>query len=274
MPSSHNPAPRAGASRSPEPDPARERILRAAVHHFSQSGLAGGRTDAIAEAAQVNKALLYYYFKNKHHLYAAALEDAARQVAAHSIAALDAGLSPGESLLRLVLNHFDRLAGQHEFQSLMQHEMVRHRRGESDVLPVLARTLYGPLLKRMHAIAREGMREGELVKSDWLQILYAALGANVFYFLSAPVMQMALHADPLSQPNLRARRRAMLGFLGQALFEDRRHGARVARHVLASAPLAGALRARTEFRAEPVQRTTKGRVKGNPPNAEPKRERP
>ena len=30
---------------------------------------------------------------------------------------------------------------------------------------------------------------------DWLQIIYAALGANVFYFLSAPMMRLLLSFD-------------------------------------------------------------------------------
>ena len=46
----------------------REAILLAAERIFAESGLAGARTDAIAAAAGVNKALLYYYFKSKSDL--------------------------------------------------------------------------------------------------------------------------------------------------------------------------------------------------------------
>ena len=55
----------------------RARILEAAVREFSENGLAGARTERIAEAAGVNKALLYYYFQSKEALYAAALESVA-----------------------------------------------------------------------------------------------------------------------------------------------------------------------------------------------------
>ena len=50
-------------------DQTRARILDAAVREFSENGLAGARTEQIAEAAGVNKALLYYYFKSKEALY-------------------------------------------------------------------------------------------------------------------------------------------------------------------------------------------------------------
>jgi TetR/AcrR family transcriptional regulator len=215
----------------------RERILSAALRQFSQFGLAGARTDAIAKAAGVNKALLYYYFKDKSSLYHAALEQVVGRIVESAFRSLDSGSTAGESLLRLVLNHFDRIATQREFQSLMQQEMVRFHRGESEVMPTLARSFYGPLLKRTEAVVREGIRRGELCEVDWMQILYAALGANVFYFLSAPVLRMAVPFEPFEASALRERRKAAMEFLGSALFRDRAQGARAARRVLAETPM-------------------------------------
>ena len=52
-----------------QPEESRAAILRAAVREFAEHGIAGARTDAIARAARVNKALLYYYFKDKETMY-------------------------------------------------------------------------------------------------------------------------------------------------------------------------------------------------------------
>ena len=57
-----------------QPDLSRKAILQAALVEFAQEGLAGARVDAIAEAAGVNKALLYYYFHDKESLYGAVLD--------------------------------------------------------------------------------------------------------------------------------------------------------------------------------------------------------
>src|SRR5581483_4728087 len=54
------------------PRPARvspDRILAAAAAEFSERGFAGARVDRIARRARVNKAMLYYHFKSKQHLY-------------------------------------------------------------------------------------------------------------------------------------------------------------------------------------------------------------
>jgi TetR/AcrR family transcriptional regulator len=56
-----------------QPEQSRIAILDAAVREFAREGVAGARTDAIAKSAGVNKALLYYYFKDKEAIYQAVL---------------------------------------------------------------------------------------------------------------------------------------------------------------------------------------------------------
>ncbi|MEW6264873.1 MAG: TetR family transcriptional regulator [Thermodesulfobacteriota bacterium] len=54
----------------PQKEPStEERILAAARDEFAATGFYGARTQAIAEAAGVNKALLHYYFRSKENLY-------------------------------------------------------------------------------------------------------------------------------------------------------------------------------------------------------------
>jgi len=56
-------------------DDARQRILDAAFKEFSLNGKAGARMQAIAERAQVNQAMLNYYFKSKDDLLFAICEE-------------------------------------------------------------------------------------------------------------------------------------------------------------------------------------------------------
>ena len=172
-------------------DQTRTRILAAAIRQFSENGLAGARTEQIAEAAGVNKALLYYYFRSKEDLYSAAMETIAEGVHASSMAVLDIDASAGERFLRLVLNHFDRIHSNRVFQSLMQQEMIRLHRGEVHTLGPLVEKLFRPLWIKVQSVVEEGIAAGELIPAEQTQIIYAGLGANVFYFLSAPMMRLA-----------------------------------------------------------------------------------
>jgi TetR/AcrR family transcriptional regulator len=234
------------AVKTPDPnrraDRTKKAILRAAVREFSAHGLAGARTDAIAEAAKVNKALLYYYFKSKHGLYAAAIEEVSSVVAESALAALDPSRSAGDRLLRTALDHFDRILTQRDFQSLMQQEMVRMRRGENESVPALVKNVFKPLLGKLEEAVHQGIESGELCRMDWLQVVYSVLGANVLYFLSAPMMRMVLPFDPMDNAAIESRRKIAVQFLGSALFVDRAHGARLARRVIADMPMPRAQR--------------------------------
>ncbi len=216
----------------------RQRILDSALSEFAANGLAGARTESIAASAGVNKALLYYYFDSKEKLYAAALEMIAARIRDNTIAVfLRQDASAGERVLRSALNHFDRILSQQEFQSLMQQEMMRMHKGESGAMPVLVKKVFEPVLIMYRSMVREGIASGELIDADWMQIQLASLGANVFYFVSSPVWRMVLDTDPLTKEALASRRKILLEFLGQALFQDRQHGAELAARVFADTPM-------------------------------------
>src|SRR5260370_7216863 len=78
-------------------------ILKAAVREFAREGVAGARTDAIARAAGVNKALLYYYFKDKEALYQAVLDEVFTAVRAAINQSLSQDLPPRKRLVAFPL---------------------------------------------------------------------------------------------------------------------------------------------------------------------------
>lgn len=213
------------------------RILEAALGEFAANGLAGGRTEQIAAAAGVNKALLYYYFESKEKLYAAALEMVSGRVRDRSMAVFLREATPGERLLRAALDHFDRILTQREFQSLMQQEMMRLHRGEEGMLPILVKRIFAPMQTMFFAMVREGVESGELIEADPMQLILSALGANVFYFMSAPMWRLVAPIEPFDPEVLRARRISLVEFLGKAIFQDRQRGAEVAAKVLADSPM-------------------------------------
>jgi TetR/AcrR family transcriptional regulator len=215
----------------------RSRILEAALSEFAANGLAGARTENIAQAAGVNKALLYYYFESKEKLYSAALEMVSARVRDRSMAVFLRDASPGERMLRAALDHFDRILTQREFQTLMQHEMMRLHKGEEGELLILVKRIFAPLHAMFQSMVREGIASGELIEADWLQMVLTALGGNVFYFLSAPVWRHILPFEPFAREALQARRVATVQFLGQAIFQDRKHGAELAAKVLDDSPM-------------------------------------
>jgi TetR/AcrR family transcriptional regulator len=218
-------------------DQTRARILDAAIHEFSENGLAGARTEQIAEEAGVNKALLYYYFKGKDDLYAAAMEQVIDQVRAESVTVLETNASPGERFVQIVLGNFDRAHSHPALSSMIQQEMVRLHRGEENRIASMAEKFFRPLWLMVDRLLEDGISSRELVRVDPAQMRYAALGANLLYYLSAPLIKLAMGTDPLEPRELELRRKAAIEYLGQTIFTDREHGARVAGRVLATTPM-------------------------------------
>jgi AcrR family transcriptional regulator len=71
---------------------ARDRLLQAAERLFAEKGFAATSVHEITDAAGVNRALLYYYFEDKHSLYAAVIDEGV----AHFTRMLDTALgTPG-----------------------------------------------------------------------------------------------------------------------------------------------------------------------------------
>src|SRR5437588_6681902 len=105
-----------------QPEESRAAILQAATHEFATHGVAGARTDAIARQAKVNKALLYYYFKDKETLYGAVLDSAFSGLKTAVFHVLDSNLPPREKLLAYVGAYFDFVAANQVYPKLMQRE--------------------------------------------------------------------------------------------------------------------------------------------------------
>src|ERR1700716_4120650 len=90
-----------------QPAASRAAILRAAAEEFAEHGIAGARTEAIAREARVNKALLYYYFKDKETLYGAVLDNAFSGLKTTVFGVFDSEMPPREKILAYVGAYFD-----------------------------------------------------------------------------------------------------------------------------------------------------------------------
>jgi len=83
---------------SPEQETTRRRILQAAEKIFAEKGYDAARIDQIAADAGVNKALIYYYFKNKRALLEDLFEGFFRESAALLVRYVQkGGLAPNPS---------------------------------------------------------------------------------------------------------------------------------------------------------------------------------
>ena len=194
----------------------REAILDAAERIFGDEGLAGARTDAIAAAAGVNKALLYYYFGSKDGLYRAVLEGYLADFNRRALEVLSSEGSARSLLLRYINLHFDFIGAHRHHGPLFQRMLM----ADEKTWVRVAREHGLPRLKALLKVIERGMRTGELRRMDSTHAAISLVALIVFYFSSAPVLRAVSGIDAYAKANLARRKEEVLKFVRYALFKN------------------------------------------------------
>ena len=216
----------------------RDRILDAALREFSASGFAGARMDRIAAAASVNKALIYYYFDSKENLYAAVLEMITAKIRDRSMAVFLRDVTPGERLLRTALDHFDRIlisrrvpkpdaAGNDAYRQrgIGRNAHSREKGIRASPRYVSSHGAGGHFVRRIDRRRLDANSSGNT-------------GCQRFLFSRRPGLAATRAVRSFCARSARGPATiAVVEFLGQAVFIDRRHGAELAARVLADTPM-------------------------------------
>jgi TetR/AcrR family transcriptional regulator len=212
-----------------KPEQSRAAILKAAVHEFAREGVAGARTDAIARSAGVNKALLYYYFKDKEALYQAVLDEVFSGVRAAIQNALARDLRPRERLVAYVGAHFDYIASNPLYPRIVHAEFLRAGRDPSRLQRV-AKQYFQPIFVNIAALLKEGEECGDFRAVNPVHFIPSMISVIVFYFITAPIMKVMIGRDPMSAESLTERRAAVVDFISAALSvpEPARNGTKLA----------------------------------------------
>lgn len=189
------------------------RIVAAAEKEFAEHGMAGARTDRIARAARVNKALLYYYFKSKNELYIEVVNSLFRGLLTVMEAAFDSEAPYRDRIVAFVNGYFDFVAAHPNYPRLVQREMMSPNRDR------MVREYRLPALRKLQQLIREGIAAGEFYEMDPEHAVFSIIGMTVFYFAVAPVLGEMLGRDMLSAKAVETRRRGILDFLEHGLFK-------------------------------------------------------
>jgi len=160
-----------------------DRILAAAAAEFSERGFAGARVDRIARRARVNKAMLYYHFKSKQHLYRTLLRGmfsaAAERI--RDIAGTDA--SPADKL-DAAIAAMARLIDEHAvFPAVMMREVAEGGRHlDRDTLRALA-----GVPAAFARIVQQGVDAGAFRPVHPLFAYFTVVTPVIFFLAAAPI---------------------------------------------------------------------------------------
>src|SRR6185312_15105106 len=168
--------------RSRDADRSQLAILAAAREEFSQHGFAGGRIDRIAERADMNKRLIYYYFGNKDDLFLAVLEGTYADIRAAEQKLHLTEIDPVEAIRQLVSFTWHYHLDHPEFISLLSSEnllLAEHLKRSSRI-----REMNSPLVQLLDTVLERGRRDGLFRAGIDPVQLYVSIASLCYFYLS------------------------------------------------------------------------------------------
>lgn len=171
----------------------RQRILEAALRHFAEEGYAGARTQSIADSAEVNKAMLYYHFRDKDHLYRESLLHLFSRIAERVLPALILqGATARERIRGTVDAYGQLLLSEPHLRAIMLRELASGGAVLREVVAEARDALPGLMPQRVFTSIRTMMESGEIREGDERQVFLHIISLAVFPHLARPVLEAVL----------------------------------------------------------------------------------
>ena len=155
----------------------KEKILDSARELFSQFGYEGCRVDAIAEAAAVNKASIYYHYKDKASLYEKVFEEDLGDFLIRIRKAILKQNSPTKKLQAYIHTFSENFQSNRFMAPLMLRELA----SDGKHLSAGSKKAVNNIIKELDQILRDGAQAGEFKNTKTLIIHIMIVGSmNIF----------------------------------------------------------------------------------------------
>lgn len=177
-------------------DATRQEILETATREFVTKGFDGTRIDEIADAARVNKRMLYVYFGNKEDLYLGVLKDQLDRVLQIAAPPEQRCQNPRDEAERIIRRYFQFLIENPHFVRLVSWELLAGTRRSHRVL--MERASQG--LEALHQVLREGVTRGLFRPELDVRRLVLSVNAMCIGQLTHQPFAEALWDEDLSTP--------------------------------------------------------------------------
>jgi AcrR family transcriptional regulator len=169
--------------RSAQQDLSRDRVFAAAATAFAAHGFAGTSVDQIAEAARLNKAMIYYHFRNKAELYREILRDMLGAVGARARTVAASDLAPEEKVRAFIDTFATEAQARPHFPPIWFREIAE---GGQHLDEVTLGEMTG-VLRALVAIIEEGVRAGAFRPINPLLVHAGIVGPVLLFFASAGI---------------------------------------------------------------------------------------
>lgn len=161
-----------------EPITTEEKIRKAALREFSLHGFEGGRVDRIAQKAKVNKAMIYYHYKGKEHLYESLLSEVYKTIFPRIVGTIPKDMEAKEKLELLISGFIDFIKElDQDFIRMMLRELSS---GGKYFKKLMLPEVIVPIMGVVQELFSEGIQQGTFRQVVPHYTFIQTLGAIIF----------------------------------------------------------------------------------------------
>jgi AcrR family transcriptional regulator len=173
------------------------KILESSINVFAKKGMHGARMEDIGKVADINKAMVYYYYSSKENLFQEALNMIVKRIYTRIISGLrdvhERTDDPVEIIEEFARLHFQEYSRNRDWTRLLL-----------DVLsddPAKIETAFKNAFSNgeihEHDIIEESFKQGvrkDIFRDvDFIQVFISIVGMNLIYFLARPIAETILN---------------------------------------------------------------------------------
>lgn len=191
-----------------------EQILEAAKQVFQSKGMDGARMQEIADKANINKAMLHYYYRSKQLLFEAVFKKAFALLAPQLKAILNDDSALEDKIRNFTHNYISFMMKHPYLPNFIIQELNRNPK----FIENLKNNVAFPTISKFKTQVEEEVEKGSIVPINAEQLFINILSLNVFPFVASPLIKAFTNVDDKTYKTmLEARKTAVSDFIINAL---------------------------------------------------------
>ncbi len=168
-----------------------EKILEAAKQVFMKYGLYGARMQDIADTAQINKALLHYYFRNKEKLFDKVFEGALSKF----FEVMDVFSNESLPIKKRLFIYVDNIIDFYSEYPQMSMFIIKEIGNNPEIIRAKILAAKKNKTIRLVQVLEESIKKGEIKKLDAAMFMINLQSLCSFPFLESPMFTYSLKSN-------------------------------------------------------------------------------
>ncbi len=188
---------------------AEAKILEAAEKVFAEKGLSGARVKEIADLAEVNPALINYYFDGKEKLYETVIENFFRRVERVFYPLMEQTTDPQEKLKSLIASGIDLLTEKEHMARILMREFVDNGQIANELI---TKQYLSGLFSTADRSVFAGM-SGDKNRFETMHLIFNIMGCMTLFFVCGPLIKEVWKRDIFPKKMIEERKEEVINLV-------------------------------------------------------------